>query len=101
MDRLEELKRKVLPVLLPYGVRRIALFGSVARGEDTSASDIDILVTLRPRDERPPLGLFQWIALEEELSRRLGRKVELVTEDGVSPYIRPYIERDKVVLYEG
>ncbi len=101
MDRLEELKRQILPVLLPYGVRRIALFGSMARGEDTSASDIDILVMLRPCDERPPLGLFQWIALEEELSRRLGRKVELVTEDGVSPYIRPYIERDKVVLYEG
>jgi predicted nucleotidyltransferase len=100
MDRFDELREKILPVLLPYGVKRIALFGSVVRGEDAPESDVDILVALKPPHERPPLGLFKWIALEQELSQKLGRKVDLVTEDGVSPYIRPYIEQEKVILYE-
>jgi predicted nucleotidyltransferase len=100
MSRFEELREKILPVLLPCGVKRIALFGSVVRGQDTPGSDIDILVTLKPRSERPPLGLFKWIALEEELSERLSRKVDLVSEDGLSPYIRPYVDREKVILYE-
>ena len=101
MERFEELREKVLPVLLPCGVRRIALFGSVVRGEDTPESDVDILVKLKHPNERPPLGLLKWVALEEELSERLGRNVDLVTEDGMSPYIRPYIDAEKVILYEG
>jgi len=100
MDRFDELREKILPVLLPCGVKRISLFGSVVREEDTPESDVDILVALKPPHERPPLGLFKWIALEEELSQKLGRTVDLVTEDGVSPYILPYIEQEKVILYE-
>jgi len=100
MDRFEDLREKILPVLLPCGVKRISLFGSVVRGEVTPESDVDILVALKPPHERPPLGLFKWIGLEEELSEKLGCTVDLVTEDGVSPYIRPYIEREKVILYE-
>jgi uncharacterized protein len=100
MEQFEELREKILPVLLPCGVKRIALFGSVVRGEDTSESDIDILVTLKPRSERPPLGLFKWIGLEEELSEKLSRKVDLISEDGLSPYIRPHADREKVILYE-
>ena len=100
MDRFEDLREKILPVLLPCGVKRISLFGPVVREEDTPESDVDILVALKPPHERPPLGLFKWIALEEELSQKLGRTVDLVTEDGVSPYILPYIEQEKVILYE-
>jgi hypothetical protein len=56
-------------------------------------------VDLLPPDERPPLGL-KWFRLEEELERILGRKVELVSERAVSPFVRPYAERDMVLLYE-
>ena len=89
MNRFDELREKILPVLLPCGVKRISLFGSVIREEDTPESDVDILVALKPSHERPPLGLFKWTALEEELSEKLGRTVDLATEDGVSPYICP------------
>ncbi len=99
MERFEELRKKILPVLLPYGVKRIALFGSVVRDELTPESDIDILVALKPPGERPPIGL-KWFGLEEELSHILGREVELVTESGLSPYIQPYVEKEMVVLYE-
>ena len=99
MEQFEELRKRILPVLLPYGVLRVALFGSVARGEDTPESDIDILVELKPPGERPPLGL-KWFGLEEELGRVLGREVELVSESALSPYIRPYVEKEMVILYE-
>ena len=100
MDKIEELRQKILPILLPYGVECIALFGSVVRGEDTSTSDVDVLVRLKPIGERPPLGLLRWVALEEQLSHVLRRKVDLVTEEGMSPYIRPYVDAEKVILYE-
>jgi predicted nucleotidyltransferase len=93
------LRERILSVLLPYGVKRVAVFGSAVRGEDTPGSDFDILVTLPPPGERPVIGL-KWFELIEELSALLERPVDLVTEDGLSPYIRPYIESEMVILYE-
>ncbi len=98
MDGFDELREKIVPMLRLY-VKRIAVFGSFARGESTPESDIDILVTLKPPGERPVIGL-KWFGLEEELSRSLGTKVDLVSEEALSPYIRPYVEKERVVLYE-
>ena len=95
----EELAAKILPILQPYKIKRVAIFGSVARGDAEPESDLDILVSLRPPGERPVIGL-KWFELVDTLSRVLGRPVELVTEDGLSPHIRPYVERDMVILYE-
>lgn len=95
----QTLSAKILSVLQPYQVRRIAVFGSVVRDEDRPGSDIDILVSLRPPGERPVIGL-KWFAIIEELSRVLERPVDLVTEDGLSPHIRPYVEKEMVILYE-
>src|SRR2546423_876259 len=97
--KFEELKEKIVPVLSPYGVKRIALFGSVARGEETPESDVDLLITLKPREQRPPLGL-RWFGLERELGQILGREVEMVNESALKPRVRPYIERDLVILYD-
>jgi len=98
MDRLDELREKVLTVLRPY-VKRVSVFGSFARGEQTPDSDIDLLVELKPPDECPPIGL-KWYGFEQELSRMLGRDVELVSEGALSPYVRPYVEQEKIILYE-
>ncbi len=95
----QELSKKILSILRPYEVRRVALFGSVVRGEDQPDSDIDILVSLKPPGERPVIGL-KWFAIAEELSRILERPVDLVTEEGLSPYLRPHIEKDMIILYE-
>jgi predicted nucleotidyltransferase len=56
-------------------------------------------VELKEPGERPPIGL-RWFGLEEELSLLLGREVELVSARGLSPYIRPYVEEEMVILYE-
>ena len=99
MDRFVDIKEKILPLILPYGVKRVAIFGSFVRGEDTAQSDIDLLISLKPIGQRPPIGL-KWFGLEEELSRILGRKVDLISEKALSPYIRPYVQKEMVILYD-
>ncbi len=99
MDQFAEIRRKAIPLLKPY-ISRLAVFGSFRRGEVTATSDIDLLITLKPSNARPKLGFFKLIELEEDLQKAFGRPVDLVAEDSVSPYIRPYIEKDKVVIYE-
>ena len=88
----------LIETLRPY-VSRIELFGSTARDEDDTDSDLDLLVTLRPEDKRPPLGL-KWFKLERELTEKLGRSIELVTERALSSHIHSHNELDRVLLYE-
>jgi predicted nucleotidyltransferase len=82
-----------------YGVRQIALFGSVVRGEDTPQSDIDLLVEFEDPPKKP-LGLITWVQLELELTEHVGKKVDMVSARGLSRPIRPHVEAEKVVLYE-
>ena len=98
MDRFADLREKIVPLLHPY-VKKIAVFGSFARGDEYVESDIDILVALKPPGQRPTLGL-KWFGLEQELGCILGRDVQLVSESAMSPFIRPYAEKDMVLLYE-
>jgi len=99
MDKYAEIRRKALPLLKPY-ISYMAVFGSTVRGEATKKSDLDLLIRLKPSNTRPKLGLFKLMEIEEDLNKQLGREVDLVTEDSLSPYIRPYVEKEKVVLYE-
>ena len=69
------------------GVRRLGLFGSFVRGEQTETSDVDMLVEFEP-GRKTFDNFMQTALLLEEL---LGRRVELVTPESLSPYIRPYI----------
>jgi len=66
-----------------YHVKTIGVFGSVARGDATPKSDVDILVELSK-----PIGLFRFVGLEQELSELLGRKVDLVTKRALKPAIK-------------
>jgi uncharacterized protein len=71
-----------------FGVRSIALFGSVARGEAGAGSDVDILVDYRA-DARP--DLFEFIDLKEHLEELVGRRVDLVTPAALHPRLRDRI----------
>jgi predicted nucleotidyltransferase len=66
------------------GIRRVGIFGSVVRGEDRPDSDLDILIDL---DHDATLTLFGLIDLEQEYSKRLGQKVDLVIKDDLKPLI--------------
>lgn len=78
------------PVLKAY------LFGSYARGEASPESDVDILVEL---DHSQRVGL-EFVQMYLDLQNLLQQKVDLVSADGLSPYVKPYIEADKIVIYE-
>jgi predicted nucleotidyltransferase len=66
-----------------YPVKKIGVFGSVARDEQTEESDIDLLVEFSR-----PVGFVTFMRLEHFLSERLGRPVDLVTTDSLKPVIR-------------
>ena len=76
-----------------YGVGNIRVFGSAARGDDRPDSDVDFLVDLEPGRD-----LLDLIAAKQDLEDLLGRKVDIVTERSVSPYIRDFITEDLVYL---
>jgi predicted nucleotidyltransferase len=99
MDQYAEIRKKAVPILKPY-ISRLAVFGSTVRGEATKESDLDLLIRLKPSSERPKLGLFKLMEIEKNLEEKLGREIDLVTEDSLSPYIRPYVEEEKVIIYE-
>ena len=77
-------------------VLRAWLFGSFARGEETPDSDIDILVDL---DYSKPVGL-EFVQMQIDLMELLRKPIDLVSSRGVSKYIKPFIDKDKVLLYE-
>jgi predicted nucleotidyltransferase len=86
-DAIEALGRR-------YGVQRIRVFGSVARGEERADSDIDFLVDL-PRG----YDLFaQRLPLMEQLAQRLGRHVDLIPEHELNRHIRDRVLREAVPL---
>ncbi|MCX6350781.1 MAG: nucleotidyltransferase family protein [Bacteroidetes bacterium] len=76
-------------------VSRIAIFGSYARNENTSTSDIDILLT-----PEKPIGLIGLSRFRLDLENLLGIHVDLGTENGLSAFIKPHIEKDKIIIYD-
>ena len=72
----------------------LALFGSHARGEQKKDSDIDLLVKFNQ-----PIDFFELYDVEEKLKNVFHKKVDLVTVEGLSKYIKPYIMNDLQVLY--
>lgn len=75
------------------GIRRLSLFGSVARGDDEPESDVDLAAELDPE---AGIGLFQLVRLERRLGAILGRPVDLLPEPVEKPRLRANLERDRV-----
>ena len=80
---------KSQPVLRAY------LFGSYARNDPAQDSDIDLLVDL---DEC--VDLFQFIAIKQKLEEILNKKVDLISSNGVLENIKPFIDKEKILIYE-
>lgn len=94
----EDIKKIIIETLVPLGVVRISIFGSFARREDSPTSDVDILVKL-PSGNRPLIGM-KWFTLDQELEEKIGRPVDLVSEDALVNSLRAIIEKDLEVIYE-
>ncbi len=88
---LHDLAQLIPTLRREFGVKELALFGSVARGESTPESDIDLLVTFEGK------ATFDgFMELKLYLEDTLGRTIDLGTPDTLRPEIRPLVERDLI-----
>ena len=78
-----------------HGATRLRLFGSAARGEERPDSDIDIIV-----DFERPVGFIELIRFENALAEFFGRSVDLVTEPGLSPFIRDSVLASAATIFD-
>lgn len=92
---LEPVMNKIRAACHATDVAMLGVFGSVARGEDTPNSDVDLLVRLSK-----PVGFVEFIALEDTFKEIFGRNVDLATESSLHPLIRHNVLADLKVIYE-
>jgi len=83
---LQKRRSDILRLATQHGAKRVRVFGSVIRGTATEASDIDLLVAFEP-----DRSLLDLIGFKQDLQELLGRKVDVVSEGGLSPYLKDRI----------
>ncbi len=93
IETLRQEKEEILAIANRYHAENVRLFGSVARGEDRSDSDIDFLV-----DFQPGSTLFDQAALVDALSIKLGRKVDVVSSRALNGHLAQKIHKEAVTL---
>ena len=101
---IEQLKERIAPVALKYGLPAVYLFGSYAKGEATEASDVDILVDKTGTEIK---GLFAVGGLYNDLSEALGKQIDLVTTSALeqestrerTPWFYENLNNEKVRIY--
>ena len=91
----QEIVKKIKPILRKQGVKKAALFGSVARGDNKKNSDVDILI-------EPPkkFSLLDLSGLKIDLEEILNKKVDILTYDGIHPLLKDIILNEQVLFYE-
>ena len=86
----EFMKGKIVKVLRKHHIKRAGIFGSYARGAQKRTSDIDIII-------QPRKGMgYDFFGLQLELEEKLGKKVDLVSYQGLSRYLKEYILKEEV-----
>jgi predicted nucleotidyltransferase len=90
---LRERREPILRLAERYRTSDVRVFGSVARGDNSESSDVDLLIKTNPG-----CSLFDLGGLLEDLQDLLGSRVDLVTEDGLKPRLRDRVLREAVPL---
>jgi hypothetical protein len=83
---LQERRSDILRLATQHGARRVRIFGSIIRGTATESSDIDLLVAFEP-----DRSLLDLIGFKQDLQELLGREIDVVSEGGLSPYLKDRI----------
>ncbi len=95
---MAEITRRLAPFCRRHGITRLDIFGSVARGEATPGSDVDLIASF---PEHPGLAI---VTIEEECAKLLGVPVHLLTFEAVeemeNPYRRDSIQADRRTIYD-
>lgn len=86
---MDSVQKIIVPLLKHYGVTKAAVFGSYARNSYNVESDVDILI-------EPPKGMgLEFVRLKRDLEQSLQKKVDLVSYNGISPYLRNSILKNQ------
>jgi len=83
---LHDRRTDILQLATRHGARRVRIFGSIIRGTATEGSDIDLLVAFEP-----DRSLLDLIGFKQDLQELLGREIDVVSEGGLSPYLKDRI----------
>lgn len=92
---IDEIKNIVAPIAKTYGVQRVFLFGSYARGEATPSSDLDFRV-----DKGSLRGLFALGGLYSDLEDRFDKELDLLTTGSLEPKFLNQIANEEILIYE-
>jgi predicted nucleotidyltransferase len=95
-ERVLRILREAAPWLRARGITRLSLFGSMARGEAGLESDVDLLIET---ESAARLGLFELFDLQEELKAVLGRPVQFAFGRTMRPWLREWIEEDRIEIF--
>lgn len=91
---IKEIKKKVNPILRQNGVKKAAVFGSFARGDEKKSSDVDILVEFKSDDKT----LLDLAGLKIQLEEKLNKKVDVLTYDSLHPLLKDIILREQKMI---
>jgi predicted nucleotidyltransferase len=86
--------KKIIEICRQNDVSKVGIFGSLARGDANENSDVDLIVEFSKK------SLLSMVSLERKIATAIGRKVDLLTEQSISPYLRDRIHREVKALYE-
>ncbi len=93
LSGLRARKPEILAYAAEHGARNVRVFGSTARGEAEASSDVDLLVEMEPGR-----NLLDLVGLWQDLEDLLGTQVDVLTDGGVSPYMRERIFAEAIPL---
>jgi len=91
----EAQKNKIISILRRHGIKKILVFGSYARNEATPNSDLDLIVKF-PKG----ISLLDHVGIELELAEALDMKIDLLSQNGISPYMKDQILREAAVILD-
>lgn len=86
LEMLKKNKAEILAIAAKHGASNVRIFGSVIRGEDTEESDVDFLV-----DMASDRSLFDLVGFQLEIEALVDRKADVLTENGLSRYLKDLI----------
>ncbi len=95
MPDIATIRNVITPIAKSYGIKRIYLFGSYAKGEATEESDIDLLI-----EKGKPMSLLKLSGMRQQVQEALNLSVDLVTTVGIEDTFKKEIQGTEILLYE-
>lgn len=95
MPDIKEIQNAVTPIAYSYGVKRLYLFSSYAKGTANEKSDIDLLI-----EKGKPMSLLKLSGMRQKVQEALNLSVDLITTTGIEDDFRKQIARTEILLYE-